>query len=456
MASKVLSFSNTFKSTGAESGWRPPVADVAALRIAVQDGVPTSVRLPVSTASGFTVAPKLQAGFLSADVVQPVLLAPPSILTSGAPLPSFTQTPESAWRPNYTDQILQSHASKIHVPDRKSTGSHVNAPSKDTIRRENSALQNVSSNTTTTTTNGSLNSFFGGKRSINGWLKQNWGKVTAIVIMLIVTTIFVVRLVFIARNKKKQQVIAERAKSVKNPEWESFFQTENSNSQQPGTHVVGHPPGMNQPVNQPGITPQIINQYPFLNSTFRPNATSQSSPQLNTPSSHQHQPLRPPSLPTTQLPFRPQPPPFSTIQQPLPDLSGLTPLPPLPATLDPEPQHQNRSKPQAEMNANAAHQGGRGMQQRFAPPETMHAGVSMSGSMLPESTRPVRETSSDATFTVSAGDIPVVATQESDAPLSKKANAAGSSNASALATENNSSANTSSNRNDAAQQQDTS
>ena len=433
-------------SPATDAGWRPAVGD--GLRNLVQ-GYPaaaataasttTSARLAVSAASGsavpvptgFTVSPKMQAGFVPPDIVRPVMLTAPSILTSGtSPLPFFAQASESAWRPGYSDPNLQTQASKIHIPEKvvlqapvpKQMDSHRTAAAVNG-RVENSALQNLSSNTTTTTTNGSQSSFFGGKRSINGWLKQNWGKVTVIVIMLLVTTIFVVRLVFIARNKKKQQAIAGKAKLGKNPEWETFFQTDNKNAQpQPSSllPVPGRPGGPVPAMSGGGFNAQTLAQYPFLNTVNRNNPNQ---PSYQPQPQHTPPPAPRPLQPHVNFQSSANP---NANQQSSADLSGLTALPPLNATPLPQPQPQHRSTPQSEPSANATHQGGRGMQQRFAPPETMHAGVSMPASMMPESTRPIRESSSDGTFTVSAGDIPVVVTQESDAPITRTATASGS------------------------------
>lgn len=185
-------------------------------------------------------------------------------------------------------------------------------------------------------------------KSIQDWLKQNWGKVLAIVLGLLITTIFVVRYILVARNKKKQRE-AENA-IVQDEEWESFFR-------------------------EPRPMP------------------SRAHPSPPPPPPHSFPPHSFPPHPPHPLP----PPPQHQFQPPAP-LKQVPVSPVLP------PQSSTRGS----------------IQPRFAPGENMHGG-GLAQTIMPESTRPVRE-SADATFTINSEDIPIAPVKETEpAPSSSSA-----------------------------------
>ena len=211
---------------------------------------------------------------------------------------------------------------------------------------------------------------------ILGWFKQNYGKVLLCVLLLIVVTILLVRRMTFFKNrqklKKEQEDEEEDSTDIKDDEWESFF-TETS--------------GLNQQ-----------------------NADADADPQP---------PLPPPPRPTTygqqhhELLYRPAPAAPFYASHP----TGMTPLPPLP------PQQPHAAAPPA--HTPPQDQGQRGnVQPRFAPPESTNAAAFMPHSMMPESTRPVRELSSDATFTVNTEEIPITMIPEAQEASKKKSDLA--------------------------------
>lgn len=91
------------------------------------------------------------------------------------------------------------------------------------------------------------------QKSIQDWLKQNWGKVLAIVLGLLITTIFVVRYILVARNKKKQRD-AENA-IVQDEEWESFFREPRPMPPRVHSPPPFPPPYQHGPLPSPPIAP---------------------------------------------------------------------------------------------------------------------------------------------------------------------------------------------------------
>ena len=225
-------------------------------------------------------------------------------------------------------------------------------------------------------------------KTIHNWLRNNMGKVAAICLVLLITIILIARLVLMQRKNKKQR--EEEMKTVENdPEWESFFNGNNPqvNSPQP-------PP----PQEQPSVYRQQQQQ-------------QQQQQQVQQQKLQQHQ-LQQQKL---QQAFYEQ----SRLQQHAqPPLHFQPPSHSSQPSAQPEPVHQPRGK-QVNEDATAPREennraGGRGIQNRFSPAENMHGGAGMPHSMMPESTRPIRETTSDSTFKVKPEDLLISPPKEAE------------------------------------------
>lgn len=246
-------------------------------------------------------------------------------------------------------------------------------------------------------------------KTIQNWLRNNMGKVVAICLVLLITIILIARLVLMQRKNKKQR--EEEMKAVEtDPEWESFFNGSNNNPQ-----ALQEPPPQ-QPVYQPQhstlrdradgpMYDQQKQQQAFYEQTRLP-------PHSQHPL-HLQQP-QPGHLQPPQHPLHSQPP-----QQPgysqLPLQQGGHSQPPQTVPVQAQPHHLQQTQQQtnaklmiddaAKMREDSSRAGGRGIQNRFSPAENMHGGAGMPHSMMPESTRPIRETSSDGTFKVKPEDL---------------------------------------------------
>lgn len=94
------------------------------------------------------------------------------------------------------------------------------------------------------------------KPTVGQWFQKNWGKAAAIFIVVIVSTIFIVRTVLIAKNKKKTRATAAGSPALnQSVEWESFLSAEpqlpRQMAPQPLPRVMP-PHMMHAPVMQPG------------------------------------------------------------------------------------------------------------------------------------------------------------------------------------------------------------
>lgn len=163
-----------------------------------------------------------------------------------------------------------------------------------------------------------------GKPTVGQWFQKNWGKAAAIFIVVIITTIFIVRTVLIAKNKKKARASAS----------------------------AGNPGALNQSVEWES----------FLNNEMPPH--------LMQPPRH----MPPPHVPHMQQ-----------MQQPLPSMPPMPPVrvPPQqvhqPQVQHVQQQHQQHV-PQGVLE--------RGLNQQRLPPADGAAGTGMVPSMMPQSSRP--------------------------------------------------------------------
>lgn len=223
-------------------------------------------------------------------------------------------------------------------------------------------------------------------KTIQNWLRNNMGKVVAICLVLLITIILIARLVLMQRKNKKQR--EEELKTVEtDPEWESFFN------------------GNIPPVQEPPSPPQ--------SPIYQPPA--QSSPLYHQQQQKQHQAFYEQNRAPQQHPLhlQQQQPVHSQLPQPV----MVKQAPPLQQQTQHQPSRANPGNDEAtktrEDSNNRA--GGRGIQNRFAPAENMHGGAGMPHSMMPESTRPIRETSSDSTFKVKPEDLVISPPAEAEA-----------------------------------------
>lgn len=196
--------------------------------------------------------------------------------------------------------------------------------------------------------------------NVTSWVRANWGKTVALVLIVLVSVIFIVRTTLVARNRKRVAAEEQRLASAGGSEinWDSFFD---------------------------GPQPE------------QPRALSP----LQQMQMQQHRPPHPHQVP----------PPV-----PVQRVEGLTPLPPpgpghappghAPVHRPPPPQHQAPSP---------AHDGTRGVQHRMPPADSPLGGGAMA---MPESTRPIRQPpapgapaagAADATFVIPSEDLPVTA-----------------------------------------------
>lgn len=252
----------------------------------------------------------------------------------------------------------------------------------------------------------------GSESGILGWFKQNYGKVLLCVLLLIVVTILLVRRMTFFKNrqklKKEQEDEEEDSTDIKDDEWESFFSETSTLNQGKGSDAENHAPSPSPPHH-----PQPPPGYPNPQQHRPPPAYPHHElygPSPAPPPGAQPYPFPAPHPLSFPVPRSSSPPPSSPVNS---TSSGMTPLPPLP--------------PQAPAPAPAQASGQRGnVQPRFAPPESINAAAFMPPSMMPESTRPVRELSSDATFTVNTEEIPITVNPEAQEESKKKsADAAG-------------------------------
>lgn len=220
-------------------------------------------------------------------------------------------------------------------------------------------------------------------KTIQNWLRNNMGKVVAICLVLLITIILIARLVLMQRRNKKQR--EEELKTVEtDPEWESFFNGNNAPVQEPP------PPPPQLPIYQPPAPlyhqqPQKQHQAFYEQTRAPPQHPPQQHPL------HLQQQQHPQPVMVQQAPPQQQ-----TQQQP----SRANPV------------NDDATKTREDSNNRA---GGRGIQNRFAPAENMHGGAGMPHSMMPESTRPIRETSSDSTFKVKPEDLLISPPAETEA-----------------------------------------
>lgn len=205
--------------------------------------------------------------------------------------------------------------------------------------------------------------------NVTSWVRANWGKTVALVLIVLVSVIFIVRTTLVARNRKRVAAEERRMAAAGGSDinWDSFF---------------------DGPAEPP------LRQVPLS-------------------------PLQQMQM-QQQVHHRPQPAPQA------PRLEGLTPLPPPPPPHNghhgppphhghhgPPPSHHAPPPPQNEQT--------RGVQHRMPPADSPLGGGAMA---MPESTRPIRQTptpsgGADATFVIGGDDLPVTAAAPEVEPKKK-------------------------------------
>jgi hypothetical protein len=265
--------------------------------------------------------------------------------------------------------------------------------------------------------------------------------------VVIVTTIFIVRALLVARNKRRAKAEEKRLAAASTVEWESFL--DDSLPDEDTSRLLPALPKM--------MPPSSLPQIPAVHA----HAHGSSLPRIvpgHPNNAHVHAPVHPQAGLGAPMPVQMQmqmPMPMPMRMPPPPAIPGVTPLPPPHIPLSPSPQSQSQSfaspsQAQAQAPAplppssNGQPEFTRGIQQRLPPAEGAQGGGAGPGymSMMPESTRPERATGSapgaaaaavtpapsngsggsgaggGATFVITDAQFPTVTLPESDAPLS--------------------------------------
>lgn len=228
-------------------------------------------------------------------------------------------------------------------------------------------------------------------KSTSTWLRDNWGKTVAILLIVVVTTIFIARTILVARNKKRARDEETKARQMQEqPEWDAFFDSPPA----PPSRIQMPPPRVQMPPHM--MPPQMM------------------PPHMMPP----HIPHMPMPMPGQMMPPQPVP------------MQGTTPLPQNPSPIvlpqmapqiqQPQMAHSPHAPPQRAPPQQPTTGNGevtRGMPQRMPPADNPYGGTA--GSLIPEMTRPVRVSPMADGASFAVADAPVAASNDREEPRMK-------------------------------------